>query len=148
MKTYNCKNCGAEVSHTFNHRCEYCGGILDFNVPEDKIAIIKPEELHEIEFVEAYTTPYDPLDIHLIFTGYKNEIGKIHEVENNKYISEIIEYINPIKSSFGIIISREELNKLGADAVRRRLYLLNVSYKEIEKVINELIDKGLIHVSL
>lgn len=143
MKNYNCKNCGAEVSHVFNHRCEYCGGILDFNEPEDKVVLIKAEELVDIQFIEENYIPITN-EIQLIFSGYKLPKPKIYETDGNIFYSRVEEYKNPTKSYFGIAVKREDLREYGFMIIADQLYHLNVRENEMEKIQWQLIEKGII----
>ena len=144
MKQYNCKNCGAPVEHTYNHRCKYCDSILDFNEPEDKVVMSRPEELFDITFREQDYIPKTN-GIVLIFDGYKLDTHKIYECdENDIYMSKREEYINPPRVSFSIVIDRGDLQMYGFDCIRHRFYELNISDKEIKNIEWQLVDKGII----
>ena len=54
MKQYNCRNCGAPVTHLYNHHCEYCGGILDFNLDKKETEKIDWNNITRIEFIDCY----------------------------------------------------------------------------------------------
>lgn len=143
QKSLNCPNCGAEISHVYNHKCEYCGGMLDFNEPEEKTIQLKPEDLVEITLRDVMFEPVSNRII-LLFSGYKLEQPKVYEYDGNKnnnmYVSRIEEYINPPKCSFCIELDRYDLEKYGMGYVRSAICNSGIRYNEIDKVMAQALD--------
>ena len=112
MKQYNCKNCGAPIEHTYNHKCPYCNSILDFNEPKEDTVEFKIEDMVNIEFRNYEIVPYEDA-IRLYFSGFKLEQPKIYEFNGkDTYVSKMEQYINPPKAGFCIQVSRYELEKV------------------------------------
>lgn len=142
MKQYNCKNCGAPVKHTYNHRCEYCNSILDFNVPKEETIEVKPEELRDLELKDIEFVPYNN-HIRFLFSGYKCTMPTIYECDiNNSYVSSIEEYRNPPKCGFLIEIPRDEIEKYGFGVIRAKLLNAGLYPKELEKIKYQIIEKS------
>lgn len=138
MKQYNCKNCGAPVEHSYNHKCPYCHSLLDFNEPIENTIECKPEDLVNIELREIQRIPGKDLII-LIFSGYKCVMPKIFEYDGkSKYISSVIEYRNPPKCGFCIELSRMEIEKYGLSYILHCIHSSGVRLSEFEKLRKEI----------
>lgn len=140
MKQYNCKNCGAPVEHSYNHKCPYCSSILDFNAPTEDIVEVKPEDLIDIELRD---TTIDPINNSMIFifSGYKCAMPKVYEYNgNNTYVSSVENYKNPIKCGFLIEISIPDLHR-GIDYIMWVIESTGIRYNELDKVAKQIIGK-------
>lgn len=141
LKTYHCKNCGAEVVHSYNHKCAYCGGLIDFNEPDDKVIELRPDDLVDITLKEVYLN-YIMNNLVIILEGYKCPMPKIYEYneENNTYISKAEEYINPPKCAICLEMPIYELKKYGIDYVRYKILSSGIRFNEIDRVISQVLD--------
>ena len=81
MKQYKCKNCGAPVEHSYNHRCPYCHAIFDFNVKLNEIEEVKIEDMRNVELVE--------IERNHLFNTYRFFLLDIN-VLNQQYMKLII----------------------------------------------------------
>jgi len=141
MKQYNCKNCGAPVKHTYNHRCEYCNSILDFNVSEKDIVKVNPEDLIDLQLVDIERVP-EFYGLRFMFTGFKCVRPTIYEFDGeNNYVSSVIEYRNPPKCGFIIDMSFDEIERCGIDYVMHRIMATGVHPREIEKIKYQVIER-------
>lgn len=140
-KTYHCNNCGAEVVHSYNHKCVYCGGLIDFNEPNDKVIELKPDDLVDISLKEVYLN-YIMNNLVIILEGYKCPMPKIYEYneENNTYISKAEEYINPPKCAICLEMPIYELKKYGKDYVIDRILNLGIRFNEIDRIMSQVLD--------
>ena len=139
MKQRNCKNCGSPLEHSYNHRCPYCGTLYDFNEPEENIVKCKPEDLIEVQLRDVELMPMTD-SIILMFSGYKCEMPKVYEVDENIYTSRIERYINPPKCGFCIELPRTELEKYGMSYVIERIYNTGIRYNELTNVRNQILN--------
>ena len=133
MEQRNCKNCGAQIEHSYNHRCPYCNTLFDFNEP-DKIEV-KPEDLVNIELRYIERMPINDSLI-LMFSGYKCPMPKVYEYNSdNLYVSKVEQYINPPKCSMCIEIPIYEIEKYGIEYVYHKICSSGIRYNEIDKVM-------------
>lgn len=138
MKQYNCKNCGAPIKHSYNHKCEYCGTIIDFNEPKENTIEVKAEELYDLQLREVEMSPIK-FDLLIYFTGYKLEKPKIYEsYKNDICVSKVENYINPPKCGFVIELPIIDIDKYGMDYIIHILRQKNINEDEIEKVLFQL----------
>ena len=140
MKQYNCKNCGAPIKHTYNHRCEYCNSIIDFNEPKEDVVEFKAQDMINVEFRDYQFTPYRDA-IQLIFTGFKLDQPKIYELDKDIYVSKVEKYINPPKVSFCIEVERYELEKYGLSIVMHHLSDMNIRHQDLERIFAQMKEK-------
>ena len=139
----NCKNCGAPIEHSFNHKCEYCGTLCDFNEPIEKTIEVKPEDLINIELRDISRIPTRN-NLILLFSGYKLSMPKVYEYSrNNIYVSKIEEYVNPPKCSFCIELSLDEIEKYGFDYIMYRVRATGVRFNELDRIKAQLISSDL-----
>ena len=86
MRQYNCKNCGAPIEHTYNHKCPYCNSIFDFNEPEENII---EENLVE-EFLEEEQKKNDILaDIVVRMrtdSDFLSVVESLHNLDHEKLV--------------------------------------------------------------
>lgn len=138
MEQYNCKNCGAPIKHSYNHRCEYCGTIVDFNEPEDNTLEIHPYDLVDIKYID---TVRDHLTNRIIirFSGYKVEKPKIYEQADDLYVSKVVSCINPPRVFFQVEFSIFDLEKYGIEFLEHRLFSL-ISPSERKNVQRQLLE--------
>lgn len=143
MKQYNCRNCGAPIEHSFNHKCEYCGTLCDFNEPEENVIQVKAEELYDLQLRKVEMSPID-FKLLIYFSGYKLEKPKIYEMyKNDICVSKVENYINPPKCYFVIELSILDLNKYGTDYISYILRQKNIDEDEIMRVLFQLRDNDL-----
>ena len=140
MKQYKCKNCGAPVEHSYNHRCPYCHAIFDFNIKENEIEEVKIEDMRNVELVEIERNHLFNT-YRFLFTGYKCIKPTIYEVDNNAYVSSVIEYRNPPKCGFILEIPIDELKRFGIDCLIHRLLYSGLDYHEIDKLKYQIKEK-------
>lgn len=133
MTQRNCKNCGAPLEHSYNHKCQYCGTLYDFNEPKEKTIKITPQDLINIELREIIRQPLTRNYV-LVFSGYKISMPKVYEVKDNEYISKVEEYVNPPKCSFCIEIPIDAAEKYGIGYVMHCIESAGVRYNELEKI--------------
>lgn len=133
MTQRNCKNCGAPLEHSYNHKCKYCGTLYDFNEPKEKTIKITPQDLINIELREIIRLPFTENYV-LVFSGYKVSMPKIYEVNDNNYTSQVEEYVNPPKCIFCIEIPIEAAEKYGIGYVMHYIESAGVRYNELEKI--------------
>lgn len=140
-KTYHCKNCGAEVIHSYNHKCSYCGGLIDFNEPEEKVIEIKPEDLVNITLRDVYRD-FAMNNLIILFDGYKCPMPKVYEYndKSNSYVSKVEEYVNPPKCGFCMEIPIFELEKFGIGYLKNRIYCSGIRLNEIDRVMQQVLD--------
>lgn len=136
----NCKNCGAPIQHSYNHKCPYCATLIDFNEPKEKTVECKPEQLINLDLIDIDLNPIS-LDFIFKFTGYKLEDSIIYEVNGNTFISKYEEYINPPKCYFVIAISELAIRKYGISIIEHQSYNSGIRYEEIYKLILQIKDK-------
>ena len=131
----NCKNCGAPLTHSYNHRCEYCGTLYDFNEPEENTIKINPCDLVDITLRNITISPITNSFI-LIFDGYKCVMPKIYEYNGNEniYVSKVEEYINPPKCGFCIEVPIRELEQYGFNYLVHAIQNTGVRPTEWEKI--------------
>lgn len=138
MKQRNCNNCGAPLEHSYNHRCKYCGTLFDFNAPKEEVV-----ELHSYDMVDLKFRgiQQDIITRNLImrFEGFKLEAPIIYECDDNKYVSKVVNYINPPKSYFFIQIPIDELEKYGMPFLEHLLYCY-IRPTEIENVKRQILE--------
>ena len=140
IKAHNCPNCGAEISHIYNHKCEYCGGMLDFNIPEKDTIKVKAEDLVDIKLRDVMVEPRS-MHIMLLFSGYKCQMPKVYEYNgNDTYVSKIEEYINPPKCSICIELDMPLLKQYGLDYVKSAIYSSGIRYNELDNVMAQVLD--------
>lgn len=132
-----CKNCGAPLEHSYNHKCEYCGTLYDFNEPKEKTIKITPQDLINIELREIIRQPLTRNYV-LVFSGYKVSMPKIYEVNDNNYTSQVEEYVNPPKCGFCIEIPIEAVEKYGIGFVMHCIESSGVRYNELEKIKSQI----------
>ena len=136
----NCKNCGAEVSHAYNHKCEYCGGMLDFNAPEENTIRVKPEDLVEVSLREVMIEPKTNRIV-MVFSGYKLEQPKVYEYDGNEtYVSKVENYINPPKCFICIELEKKLLEEYGMGYVRNAIASSGIRYNELDRVFKQVIE--------
>ena len=134
----NCKNCGAPVKHSYNHKCEYCGTLFDFNESSENIQKIKPEDLSDIA-LRRVQIEYFKDKLILIFDGYKRELPEIFEYNaNNIYISKAEEYINPPKYGFCIELPLLKTKSLGMPYILQKLQAIGVRGEEFYQLESQL----------
>ena len=142
MKQYNCKNCGAPVEHTYNHRCKYCNSILDFNEPKEDAIEVKAEDLVNIELRDIEIIPYNNT-FRFTFSGFKCPMPKIYEYDGEgTCVSKSEVYINPPKCGFLIEISIESLEKYGMGYLEYSIRNSGLRYNEVNKVIGQIVAKS------
>lgn len=113
MEQRNCKNCGAPLEHSYNHKCKYCGTLFDFNVDKEETIEFNSYDLTNTKYTGHYIYPHSN-DIVLCFSGYKLEMPTIYEYDGkNNYISKVEEYVNPPKASFCVRLDFNELSIYG-----------------------------------
>lgn len=140
MKQYNCKNCGAPLEHSYNHKCPYCNSLFDFNEPKENTIEAKPEDLINIELRQverAFITD----NLILVFSGFKCEMPKVYECNNNAYVSKVETYINPPKCSFCIELPLCDIQRYGYDYVMWRIRATGVRYNELENIERQIREK-------
>lgn len=137
MKQYNCKNCGANIKHTYNHICEYCGSIIDFNEPIENVVKVDPRNLTNLQLERVEREPHTNYFI-FIFTGYVIEKPRVYEVKEGYYETKEINYINPPKVHWCIRIMFEELYYVDPDIVFHKILGSGLDYRELEKVWDEI----------
>ena len=86
MKQYNCKNCGAPISHVYNHRCEYCGTMFDFRI--EKTEEIDPKYMYDVEVREAYYEPWTDRTV-IVFEGQYLKYSEALEYCDNSLIAKV-----------------------------------------------------------
>lgn len=140
-KTYHCKNCGAEVIHSYNHKCSYCGGLIDFNEPEEKVIEIKPEDLVNITLRDVYRD-FAMNNLIILFDGYKCPMPKVYEYndKSNSYVSKVEEYVNPPKCGFCMEIPIFELEKFGIEYLKYMIHRTGIRLNEIDRVMQQVLD--------
>ena len=140
MKQYNCKNCGAPIEHSYNHKCPYCGSIFDFNAPIETIVEVRPEDLVDVELRDMSINP-ETGNMILMFSGYKCVMPKVYEYNgNNTYISSVENYINPPKCGFLIEIPVSDLER-GIDYIMWVVKNTGIRYNELDKVARQIVGK-------
>lgn len=141
MKTYNCKNCGAAVTHTYNHKCEYCGSMIDFNEPKDEVVEFKASDLIDIELKDISIEPITN-NVKFIFSGFICPRPKIYEYDGKEtFVSNTYNYVNPKKGYISIQIPRYEIEKYGINRIIHELYSFDLRMNEIEKLTHQIVDK-------
>lgn len=135
MKQYNCKNCGANIKHTYNHKCEYCGSIVDFNEPIEDVVKVDPYNLTDLQLKSIEREPYT-LDYIFIFTGYVIEKPKFYDIEKNYY--EVRSISNPKKVYWGLRISDIDIKEYGTNAIIFRVHTSGLCGSEMENVLNQI----------
>lgn len=134
MEQRNCKNCGAPLEHSYNHKCPYCGTLYDFNEPKEKVIECTPQDLINLEL---RLVEFVPLTNHviLLFSGYKCEMPKVFEVNGkNNYISKVETYINPPKCSFCIELDKTEIEMYGLQYILEMINRSGIRYSELKNV--------------
>ena len=108
----SCKNCGAPLKHSYNHRCEYCGTLYDFNEPEENIKRYDPDNLVDVK-LESVERSIIRNSFILYFTGYYLKPPKVYEtnMKDNEveFVSEMQNYINPPKVGLKIEVDERDL---------------------------------------
>lgn len=138
--TINCKNCGAEISHVYNHKCEYCGSMLDFKTPEEETIEVRADELVDITLREVMFEPRSNMLL-LYFDGYKLPMPKVYEYDgNNTYISKREEYINPPKCYMCIEIDIYDFEKYGLGYLHNKILNSGIRFNELNNVWNQVLD--------
>lgn len=137
-KSGNCPNCGAKISHSYNHNCEYCGGIIDFNEPD--VIEVKAEDLVDVKlrYIE-----YEPINNNyiLIFDGYKCPMPKVYNYDGKcTYLSKVENYTNPPKCGMCIAISDTELKQNGYDYIKYEIYNTGLRKNEVDKVMQQVLE--------
>lgn len=141
MKQYNCKNCGAPIEHSYNHRCPYCNTLFDFNEPEKNVIEVKPEDLVNVELRSIERTP-ERDSIILVFSGYKCTMPKVYEYDGKgTYISRMEQYINPPKCGFCIELPLYEIEQHGFGYVMSAISNTGVRFNEIDRIAAQVKDK-------
>lgn len=140
-KTHHCKNCGAEVIHSYNHKCSYCGGLIDFNEPEEKVIEVKPEDLVNITLRDVYRD-FKMNNLIILFDGYKCVMPKVYEYndKSKSYVSKVEEYVNPPKCGFCIEIPIFELEKFGIGYLKSVINNSGIRFNEIDRVMQQVLD--------
>lgn len=143
----NCKNCGAPLEHSFNHKCSYCGTLYDFNEPEENTIKVNPEDLFDIKLRNVKISEINHSLI-LTFDGYKCTMPKIYEYNSkeNFYISKVEEYINPPKAGFCIEIPINDLREYGVNYLLWRIEAYGIRYSEINKIKEQIINNGYLRI--
>lgn len=142
MQTYKCPNCGAPAKHSYNHQCEYCGTLFNFNEPKEKTIQMKPEDLVDINLVDVTVFPRK-LSVILRFDGYKLEMPKVYEYNDkeNYFISKMETYINPPKCGFCIELPIVEIQQRGLDYVMYMIESTGIRYNELNKIKHQVVEK-------
>lgn len=143
MEQRNCKNCGAPIEHSFNHKCPYCGTLFDFNVNENDITKVDPRELRDIKLVDV-SKDYLHRCLIFKFRGFKLFNPIIYECNSpNDFISSVSveEYRNPPLCGFVLSISLDSLMKNGLEFIEWRLHCMDIEPKEINHIMLEIEDK-------
>lgn len=141
----NCKNCGAPIQHSYNHKCEYCGTLFDFNEPKEETIEFNSRDMIDVHFMGC-EIDYETNSVILKFQGNLLEKPKIYE--HNKdymYVAKVMGYM-PKRSFFCIEIPRHDINQLGYDYL---YYVIgnHINYKERDDVIKEVIHNfGIRHI--
>jgi hypothetical protein len=141
MEQRNCKNCGAPIEHSYNHRCKYCDTLIDFNEPEMNTIQVDPKDLVNLELREIMRRPETNRYV-FIFSGYKLQKPKVFEVENGVYVSKVETYVNPPKCSFCIELNKKEVDDYQLPYIENALACAGIDYREIEKLRQQIIDKS------
>ena len=141
MEQRNCKNCGAPLQHSYNHKCKYCGTLFDFNEPQEETV-----ELHSYDMVNLkYRGIEEDFITHSLlmkFEGLKIEAPKIYEYNGNEhFVSKAINYINPPKSYFFIQLDIDELEKYGMEYLEHVVHCA-IRPSEWENVKRQIIENG------
>lgn len=141
MEQRNCKNCGAALEHSYNHKCPYCGTLFDFNIPEDKVAKINYEELFDCVLEKVYFEPQFR-GFKFIFTGYIIKKPRILEYDGNRDIfSEVVDWGEPPKrAGFMFTISLKDLEQHGLDVILYKLESCGINHKEIESIMKQILE--------
>lgn len=134
-----CKNCGSPLQHSYNHQCPYCKTLYDFNAPQEQVVEVKPEDLVDVE-LKWIEQGFLHNSLILMFDGYKCPMPKVYEYndEDNIYISQCENYINPPKCGFCIEIPIHEIEKYGIDYVFHRIMTTGLRYNELKKVRDQI----------
>ena len=142
MKTYKCPNCGAPAKHSYNHQCEYCGTLFDFNEPKEKTIKMTPQDLVDIELRDVTLFP-DKLSLVLIFDGYKIEMPKVYEYNDKEdyFVSKVETYVNPPKCGFCIELPILEIQRRGLDYVMYMIESSGIRYDELNKIKHQIVEK-------
>lgn len=141
MEQRNCKNCGASIEHSYNHKCSYCGTLFDFNEPEENTIAITPEDLVDVKLRDI-RRDFLSNSLILVFTGYKLSMPKIYEYNGkDTYISRAEEYINPPKASFLLEIPLLEIEKSGISYLMWRIEACGLRHREIENIKMQLYEQ-------
>lgn len=142
MQTYKCPNCGAPVEHSYNHQCEYCGTLFDFNEPKEKTIKISPQDLVNIELRDITLNPRT-LSVILLFDGYKLEMPKVYEYNDKAsyFVSKVETYINPPKCGFCIELPLFKIQEHGLDYVMCMIEDSGVRYNELDKIKSQVVEK-------
>jgi hypothetical protein len=143
MEQRNCKNCGAPIEHSFNHKCPYCGTLFDFNVNEKDITKVEPRELREIRLVDI-TNDYITNSLIFKFKGFKlcEPIIYEHNSQNEFVSSAFVEqYLNPPMCGFILDIPLNDLRENGLASIEWRLHFLDIEPKEINHIMSEIEEK-------
>lgn len=137
MTQRNCKNCNAPIQHSYNHRCEYCGTLYDFNEPKEETIEFNSMDMINVKYRGCEID--HPRNILIMkFEGIVLQKPKIYECySENIFVSKVENYINPPKSFFCIELSINELERAGFNYLG---YVLHnyIRYSEISKVINQI----------
>ena len=141
MEQRNCKNCGAPLEHSYNHKCEYCGTLYDFNEPQEKVIEVKPEDLINIQ-LRSIERAYTRDSLMLLFDGYKCAMPKVYEYNSdNIYVSKVEEYVNPPKCGFCIELPIFEIREYGLPYIMHRIEATGVRYNELDKIKSQIQEK-------
>jgi len=148
MKQRNCKNCGAPLEHSYNHKCKYCNTLYDFNEPMEKTIEVKPEDLINVELRDITRMPVNNSFI-LIFSGYKCSMPKVYEYDGkaNLYVSKVEEYVNPPKCSFCIELPVYEVEKYGLSYIMHRIEATGIRYNELGKIKSQIINSDFVRLN-
>ena len=136
MVQRNCKNCNAPIQHSYNHRCEYCGTLFDFNEPKEETIEFNSRDMIDVRFISC-DERIETNSIILTFEGTLSEKPKIYENnKDNMYVSKVIPNM-PKRSHFCIAISENELYHYGESYL---YYIIreHINFFEYEKVFRQL----------
>ena len=134
----NCKNCGAPIQHSYNHKCEYCGTLFDFNEPKEETIEFNSRDMIDVHFIGC-EIGYETNSLILKFQGTLLEKPKIYEHnEDYMYVAKVMDYM-PKRSFFYIEIPKQDLYHCGWDYLG---YVIreHINYRESDKVYKEMID--------
>lgn len=144
MNQYNCKNCGAPIKHSYNHHCEYCGTLIDFNVPEEEVTKVEVSKLQDLKLVDT-RIDYARHELIFKFRGYDiKENTTCFERKDNIYTMSLVDmksYINPPICYLQVTIPLIELHECGGfSCVIQRLLSAGITEEQLMRVHRDVVN--------